>query len=408
MDRFKLLVDILQKSEAWLMERVLMYAKKQGYTIYPSSLIEAWRISVQELSKAIIKATEIYEVVPGPNPDEDYTKDPISAFAIPEAKRQRERGVELSHFLGLYKYYLQTFLDLLNEADFEKDYKEKCVGFVTRVFNRIEIGVVTAWTSVTGEAIQTELKETNRRMTNETNKILTIVESDYNPVLLLNPDNMVVYLNSAAGRLLGVSILPGKTCCSWEETELKLPSWLNSPLEEFISGDGHQDSFEITPNHDNAASCFLISMHKMLDPGEKFRGTVVILHDVTRQKETEEDLNQTRKVTEETDPSNSDQVDIEEIQDIETLGVLLDRDVMPVLEEQRKIKRMAIINKLGDTVIEAGNKHEFDMLKDIGQELKTAAKKFDVLSVDNSLSALESVNQDVTFQIRKNQTNIAK
>ncbi|MFA5903897.1 MAG: hypothetical protein WC836_08155 [Desulfobacula sp.] len=46
----EILKNLLEIHEDWLMEQILMYAKKQGYTAYTSTLKEAWRLSVSGLS----------------------------------------------------------------------------------------------------------------------------------------------------------------------------------------------------------------------------------------------------------------------------------------------------------------------------------------------------------------------
>ena len=44
---------LLAREEPWLMERVLAHAKAQGYTAYTSTLVEAWRASIDGLTVAI-------------------------------------------------------------------------------------------------------------------------------------------------------------------------------------------------------------------------------------------------------------------------------------------------------------------------------------------------------------------
>ncbi|MGD8971534.1 MAG: hypothetical protein PVG01_08985 [Desulfobacterales bacterium] len=38
---------ILKDNEDWLMQRILDYAKRQGYAAYTSTLKEAWRLSIE-------------------------------------------------------------------------------------------------------------------------------------------------------------------------------------------------------------------------------------------------------------------------------------------------------------------------------------------------------------------------
>jgi len=113
MNSFK---DFILNHEEWLMIRILEYAQKHEFTKYTSTLAEAWRLSISGISHSIIQAAEHYQLsIPELHPDEKYAEDPMCKFGIDEAKKHRERGVGLSMFLGLMKYYKQTYLDLISE-----------------------------------------------------------------------------------------------------------------------------------------------------------------------------------------------------------------------------------------------------------------------------------------------------
>jgi len=103
--------DILVSNEEWLMERILDYAKRQGYAAYTSTLKEAWRLSISGLSASIIKALKISFEPPEITPEENISDDELCLFGIIEAQRHRERGVSLSMFLGLMKYYRQALYE---------------------------------------------------------------------------------------------------------------------------------------------------------------------------------------------------------------------------------------------------------------------------------------------------------
>jgi diguanylate cyclase len=100
-------------------------------------------------------------------PDHDYRSDPIAAFAITEAKRHRERGVPLEMFLGLLKYYRQSYHDVIQADDrlctAEKD---RCGYIMGRLFDRIEIGFCIEWAASSAMHLD-ELQSSNRAITNE-------------------------------------------------------------------------------------------------------------------------------------------------------------------------------------------------------------------------------------------------
>jgi hypothetical protein len=138
-------------------------------------LAEAWRISIAQLSQTLIAAWRRYPTPPELSPDEDYTQDPIAAFGILEAQRHRARGITLSMFLGLMKYYQQSYLDLLRQGELDAQQIETAERFIARFFARIELGFCAEWCSLGEQEKTRELQESNRRMTNEKNKYLTIL-----------------------------------------------------------------------------------------------------------------------------------------------------------------------------------------------------------------------------------------
>jgi hypothetical protein len=107
------LADLISRSEGWLMCRVLEYARRFRYSQYTSTLEEAWRISIQGLSRELLAALNRADAPPELDPDMDFTADPMAAFGVLEAQRHRSRGISLAMFMGLMKYYRQAYLDLI-------------------------------------------------------------------------------------------------------------------------------------------------------------------------------------------------------------------------------------------------------------------------------------------------------
>jgi len=109
------LQQLLQDNEKWLMERILSYAKLHNFTKYTSTLLEAWRMSIFGLTNSLCMSIRYGENEPQFTPDENYISDPITEFGRLEATRHHERGISISMFLGLLKYYRDTYIDLIIE-----------------------------------------------------------------------------------------------------------------------------------------------------------------------------------------------------------------------------------------------------------------------------------------------------
>lgn len=196
---------LVAEHEDWLMESILRYAIEFGYSAYTSTLAEPWRLSICGLSKQLLEVLGQSQDNLELNPDEDYSRDSIAAFGILEATRHRQRGISIAMFMGLFKYYRQSYLDLLERSDLSPEEKSWSSTYIHRFFDRIELGLCSEWVSGSDAARVAELQAANREMTNEKNKYLTLFESLSQPVILLNADGVLDRMNQAAAEWLLVT-----------------------------------------------------------------------------------------------------------------------------------------------------------------------------------------------------------
>jgi diguanylate cyclase (GGDEF)-like protein len=280
-------VLILNNSE-WLVGRILDYANKFEYVKYTSTLEEAWRNSIAGLSETLIRAIHFYHDVPELYPDENYRNDPIARFAILEAQRQRKRGVSLPMYLGIMKYYKQSYLDLITGSNLKSKEIEKSSLFIERCFDRIEIGFCTEWTGLKEIEKLVELQQTNQTMTHEKNKYLTIFESLHTPVIILNRENRTESLNEAAARLIEIAYVPGSSYYG-DKSELIIP-WLNDEARDFVRLDSTEQRLEKEILTSEGVRYFSIVLKKLRDAENRFSGTALIFEDLTEQKKMENKL----------------------------------------------------------------------------------------------------------------------
>jgi len=285
----KPLVELIATHEDWLMHRVLFYAKGRGYTDYTSTLAEAWRISIKGLSETLISAVRIHGTPPELCPNENCRDDQIAAFGVQEARRHRARGISLSMFLGLMKYYRQSYIDLVSGSSLEEIEEEPYTLFINRVFDRIEIGFCGEWSAQGDRAQLDELQAANRLMTNEKNKYLTIFESIHEPIFLLDRENQIENLNHAAALLLTGMNIPGSRYYD-ESPNNQYLSWLGDKLKEIETGTDGESAFDTELETLEGTRWFHVRLKRMLDVSEKFWGTVVTLGDITKRKQVEEQL----------------------------------------------------------------------------------------------------------------------
>ena len=236
------LCNHLERHEAWLMERILRYAKRQDYTRYTPTLTEAWRASIQGLTESVRLATEAFDAPPEFEPDRNYQDDPVSAFGVLEARRHRTRGITLAMFLGLFKYYRQAYLDCLEEMPEATPHRPHYWSYLCRVFDLVEISYCQEWASVEGGEKLAELQTANRQATNEKGKYLTLFESLPDPVLLLDNALKVDNANHAAQHLLELPRDTGGEAYYGERPTLDPVPALKEVVERFSGTDAAEET----------------------------------------------------------------------------------------------------------------------------------------------------------------------
>ena len=278
------LSDLISRREDWLVDQTIGYAKRYGYTPFTSTLAEAWRASICGLSDPLIKARAHYDEPPQLIAGE-YAEESITAFGIEAARRHRSRGITLGLFMGLMKYYRQSYLDLLELGELPDQQLPRYREFVNRFFDLMEIGFCSEWASQSEDELVLEAREKNRVLTHEKNKYLTIFESLNDPVVLLDKAGRIDNTNQAAAALFGGSAVPG---AGYYGTN-------NLPLLEGALSALAGESGEHVLTTSLGPRCFEVKAQPMLDVSEKFSGTVLIFSDVTDYKHAQQQAEQANR-----------------------------------------------------------------------------------------------------------------
>ncbi len=280
------LESIIAENEDWLIDRILAYAKRQGYTRYTSTLREAWRQSVVGLSASIVAALKMdlpdLELLPG----EDCAADPMTRFGIHEAGLHRQRGVPLGMFLGLMKYYRQGYQDLIVETAPDRVREGTFSRILDRCFDRIEIGFVSSWQTPEQNDRIADLQRANRDMTNEKNRYLTIFESLQSPVAVLDSHGGIVTANHAWTTLFDGASTPGTAYYGSAHSD-KPPAWIAGVIQQCVAGQLEASTITKVVRTAAGQRHLSIKIKRMLDVSDKFSGCVILLDDVTRQQQAE-------------------------------------------------------------------------------------------------------------------------
>ncbi|MFH2064657.1 MAG: ATP-binding protein [Pseudomonadota bacterium] len=314
----KKIAQIIMENEDWLIHRILHYSKANDYTKYTSTLAEAWRLSISGLSDSLVQGVNHYGCIPEMNPDDDFRNDPLTHFGIVEAGRHRERGISLSMFLGLMKYYRQSYVDLIWEKKDEIRDVESARLFIDRSFDRIEIAFCREWCATDWNHQVAELQSANRRMTNEKNAYLTVFESLSDPVIILNKEQEIVNVNHAAMSLIDSAGLPGAmyykpednrffdnggpdkqqgmTCDRVIGCPLKdVFPWLQQIIFAFSRSNPQEGVLECSAVIRKEKRFFEVNSSEMLDISEKYNATILSLREITQRMTIKEALRESEQ-----------------------------------------------------------------------------------------------------------------
>ena len=269
------LVSFLKENENWLMNKILFYAKKYDYTKYTSTLLEPWRLSIAGLTGSIELLLEKNKEIPQMGPDDKYVDDPASIFGVKEAKLHRSRGVNLSMFFSLLKYYRQSYIDLLDENIEKIVTYEYLNSYINRFFDRIETAFVTEWSGSGAEEQIHELSKKNRNLANEKNRYLTIFDSIDSPAIVTNNDFIIKNVNASS---LFFNI---NNAGSYYYTEQKKRN-INTLIDiELIKS---EEYFEWSYKERS----FLVFSKPLHDISSKNEGYIIIFNDITKLKQSED------------------------------------------------------------------------------------------------------------------------
>ncbi len=285
------LIELLKTSQPFLLTRILHYAKIHDYVKYTSTLEEAWVVSVSGLTEALVQG--IQNGIPEINVDQDFINEPATYFGRIEAKKHRQRGITLEMFLGLMKYYRQSYIDLISNSIPDKEQQRLYTTRINRYFDQNEIAFCKEWNLQSNDTLLSELQNTTREITNEKNRYLTIFESIPTPVILLDAEHYCYNINYAAQQFLQEdSYSPGHIYYT-DNHKQKAKDVIPCIFEEytdFCEGNLHEATMEKVCELPRGKKNIIIKFRRMLDVSGKFTGTVIILTDQTEQKMVEEQL----------------------------------------------------------------------------------------------------------------------
>jgi len=315
MKTFHALAILLQENESVLMNTILNYALKHGYSKYTSTLVEAWRLSISGLTNAISQYIAANpDAIPDIRVDSNYREDAVASFGVIEARRHRSRGIDLGMFLGLFKYYRDSYIDLIHKNVEDDELVSNYSKYLIRCFDRIELSFCIEWATASEDSKLVELQKKNILLANEKNQYLTLFESFMSPLILLR-DNHIENINMAGIQLLEPH---GETGIFYYNEEyrrkirkhksknilkfkkqniLKLFPWMESALTVFDKYHATYNQFgtKIFNETSRKDEDYCITIFPMRDLSQKFPGKIIFFENISEKKQVETQLRESEE-----------------------------------------------------------------------------------------------------------------
>lgn len=286
------LIRLLLDKESWLMERMLHYASRHGFTAHAHALARDWRALTEAMSEGLSSPTgqEIETAV-----HSDWAQDPVTRFGLAEARLCRERGVEPSVFLELLIYCRRTYQDCVREFHPAGEDRDQMERIIMHLFDRIGLAFCSAWTRPGDEEVRTALASALWDVTNEKKRYLTFFESLAHPVLIVTADGILENMNRAASLLLDSQAIQSQAPCgrpreneatrrSGLKTEVIFP-WLTPFLRKILATAESTLSDTICMPCRPKDRTFRATMFRQPDASGKFGEFSIMLRDETERIE---------------------------------------------------------------------------------------------------------------------------
>lgn len=279
------LVKLLNTGEGWLVDRVLHYAHERGYTRHTPPLSEPWRMAVAGMTFVIATAADRFGDSCEINADENLATDPVADFLRIEARRHRERGISLTMFVGMLKYFREAYRDRIRSSGVPAAQEARWLRFVDRCYDRVEIAIAEDWAGE--ETASEKIMARSRDLIDEKNRYLSLAESISTPLFLLDENGDVTFMNRA-GRDMAASF---GIAAAERSIETMLP-WMGGAWREFHSAETGARRVELPVSTPYGTRHYEIAFSRLKDVTGAKSGTIVGVADITDRRLADQiDLN---------------------------------------------------------------------------------------------------------------------
>ena len=285
-------IDALKSEENFLLARVRDYTSSADFTLYADSPEDDWRISLRKPSRALIEYLEEHDTAGPIQLDGQYRDNSTITFGTDMVGELRDGGVRLDGLVRFMKYVRQAFVDLVFKTSLAAEIEKRTLAVTHGFFDKVELNFISEW-QLQEKNLSVEVPDAGTRTTDEKDRYRAVFNSLAEPAFVLDRQMGLVEGNSALERFLGT---PLETAIGRHCSQIfNCATCEDCPLEEAIVTQQAQTSIETTMLVNGQKRYVSISVSS-LDGGHA--GSIAILHDITKSRQTEENLRLMSQITE--------------------------------------------------------------------------------------------------------------
>jgi DNA-binding CsgD family transcriptional regulator/PAS domain-containing protein len=128
---------------------------------------------------------------------------------IDSARRHRMRGITSDMYLGCFKTFVHSLVDVIEKMEGSYESKVQARRHVKLYADALEVLFVRDWTQTLPEAAAQKLDEANRLLTLEKCRYENILNSTSDLIMVVDADGVVTNVNKAVEAVLGVRAVVG-------------------------------------------------------------------------------------------------------------------------------------------------------------------------------------------------------
>lgn len=191
-----LLVSLIRDNLFWLKKRVHSYATIYGFTKYISMTDGELDISIKNVSRQLIETTINHPKHLELTADTIFLEDKLPCILDILCLSHQKNNISWSFFLGLLKYYRQSYLDLIEKHINLINKKKNYFDFVNVFFDRLEIVLLI-------ECQNYQVKNSTLHKSQEEEHYKLVADFATNWEYWLSPDNEIIYNSPSCQQITG-------------------------------------------------------------------------------------------------------------------------------------------------------------------------------------------------------------